>query len=92
LVRHASLSIPEQRRDGTLIRWLEREEAGADWRLIYLKATPELLASRLKKRAERFDANAAFPITAQILAQYLASFEPPSGEGEIVVDAAGPDA
>lgn len=62
------------------------EKAGGQWKLIYMKATPELLQTRLKKRSERFDANAAFPITDDILTAYLHGFEEPLNEGEIVIE------
>jgi predicted kinase len=67
------------------------EQAGARWRLIYLEIDPALLRQRLHARAERFDANAAFPVTDELLTHYLHAFERPSGEGEevIVVTAAG---
>ncbi|WP_173074474.1 AAA family ATPase [Phytohabitans rumicis] len=58
------------------------EQAGGRWRLVYLQVDPALLRARLYERAERFDANAAFPITDGLLARYLDSFEPPYGEGE----------
>lgn len=61
------------------------ERAGGRWRLVYLKADPELLRQRLQARAERRDADAAFPITDALLARYLQAFEPPSGEGEQVI-------
>ena len=61
------------------------EQAGGRWRLIYLETDPRLLRQRLRARAERFDANAAFPITDELLAYYLQAFEPPSGEGEEVI-------
>ena len=60
-------------------------DAGGACRLVYLKAEPELLRKRLAQRAERFDANAAFPITDQTLAMYLRVFEEPRGEGEEVI-------
>jgi len=63
------------------------EQAGGRWRLVYLQADPALLRERLHGRAARFDANAAFPITEGLLARYLESFEPPSGEGEEVITA-----
>jgi len=44
-----------------------------------------VLQRRLADRAQRFDANAAFPITDEILSAYLSGFEVPSGEGEEVV-------
>lgn len=61
--------------------------AGGRWRLIYLKTDPDVLRERLNTRRRRFDANAAFPITDGILADYLAAFEEPSGEGEEIVTA-----
>ncbi len=61
------------------------ETTGGTWRLVHLKVDPELLRKRLDTRAERFDANAAFPITQDILAAYLAGFEEPRGEGEEVI-------
>jgi predicted kinase len=61
------------------------EQAGGRWRLVYLRADPALLRVRLRERVERFDANAAFPITEELLARYLESFEPPSGEGEELI-------
>ena len=62
------------------------EQAGARWRLIYLKADPTLLRTRLDERNRRFDANAAFPITETVLSAYLDAFEEPRGEGETVID------
>ncbi|MEU2614122.1 AAA family ATPase [Micromonospora sp. NPDC007271] len=47
------------------------EQAGGRWRLIYLEADPGLLRQRLHARADRFDANAAFPITDELLSYYL---------------------
>ncbi|GLK99356.1 hypothetical protein GCM10017581_010970 [Dactylosporangium matsuzakiense] len=61
------------------------EQAGGRWRLVYLKADPDLLRRRLDVRADRRDANAAFPITAERLDHYLRVFEPTSDEGEHVV-------
>ncbi|MBS0409568.1 MAG: ATP-binding protein [Proteobacteria bacterium] len=54
-------------------------------RVLHLKAEPALLRERLKVRAERFDANAAFPVTDEILDRFLKGFEAPEGEDEIVV-------
>ena len=45
-----------------------------------------MLTQRLEERTQRFDANAAFPITHDLLASYLASFEEPNGEGEVVIN------
>lgn len=61
------------------------EQAGGQWRLVYLKVHPDELRRRLQIRSQRFDANAAFPITEEILTTYLSAFEEPSGEGEIVI-------
>lgn len=58
---------------------------GCTCRVLYLKAEPALLRARLALRAARFDANAAFPVTEDILDRFLGSFEPPDGEDEIVV-------
>lgn len=63
------------------------ERHGGVWELIYLKVPPDELRQRLLIRSERFDANAAFPITEDILTQYLNGFEIPSGEGETVIEA-----
>jgi len=63
------------------------EEHDREWRLIYLKAAADLLHSRLRERAARFDANAQFEVTPAMLEVFLASFEAPQGEGEIVVRA-----
>lgn len=78
--------------DSSLWRRARREEckrlverAGGRWRLVYLKTNEAVLRKRLAERAGRFDANAAFPITDELLARFLTSFEPPSGEGEEIV-------
>ena len=63
------------------------EQAGGRWRLIYLEIDSTVLRQRLHARAERFDANAAFPITDELLTDYLDAFERPSGEGEEVIRA-----
>lgn len=62
------------------------EQAGGQWRLIYLKVHPDELRRRLKIRSERFDANAAFTITDELLTTFLHGFEEPRGEGEIVIE------
>ena len=54
------------------------------WILLYLKADPAELRARLRERRNRFDANAAFPVTDEILDTYLRSFQEPCGEGELV--------
>jgi predicted kinase len=62
------------------------QNAGGTWRLIYFKTDPGEVRRRLELRATRFDANAAFPITEQVLQQYMAGFEAPSGEDEEVIE------
>ncbi|WP_063510420.1 AAA family ATPase [Paenibacillus gorillae] len=62
------------------------EQYNGVWELIHLKVRPDELRRRLLIRSERFDANAAFPITEDILIQYLNGFETPSGEGETVIE------
>ncbi len=63
------------------------ERAGGCWRLIYLSVPRNVLRQRLDQRAHRFDANAAFAVTDDVLVAYLAGFEAPNGEGEEVVTA-----
>jgi predicted kinase len=60
------------------------EDNGGEWRLIYLKASPELLLRRLKERNKRTDAN-AFPVTEEKLREYIGRFEEPQDEGEEIV-------
>ncbi|GAA0339521.1 hypothetical protein GCM10008967_32330 [Bacillus carboniphilus] len=62
------------------------EEAGGVWELVYLKVSPEVIRKRLDVRNKRFDANAAFPITEDILTSYLSGFEAPIDEGEVVIE------
>lgn len=61
------------------------EDGGGEWKLIYLKVHPNDLRERLRIRSQRFDANAAFTITEEILSSFLKGFEVPSGEGEIII-------
>lgn len=61
------------------------EQAGCRWQLVYLKTPIDVLRARLVDRARRFDANAPFPITDDILARFAAAFEEPAGEGALVV-------
>lgn len=61
------------------------EAHGCAWSLVYLKASPSLLKQRLAARAERFDANAQFPVTGDLLDRFLTSFEAPADEGEMIV-------
>jgi predicted kinase len=61
------------------------ERAGGTWRLLYLKVEPDELRRRLTRRSARVDANAAFPITDEILDRYRNDFEAPRDEGEETV-------
>ncbi len=61
------------------------EDVGGRWRLLYLKVDPAPLGQRLDERSRRFDVNAAFPITKNLLTSYLTDFEEPNGEGEEVL-------
>ena len=61
------------------------EILGASWELIYLNVPPQELRRRLAERSKRFDANAAFVIDDETLARFLHGFEPPIGEGEVVI-------
>jgi len=63
------------------------EDGGGEWRLVYLKVHPNDLRKRLRIQSQRFDANAAFTITEEILSSFLKGFELPSGEGEIIIEA-----
>jgi len=60
------------------------EEHGGNWKLIYLKASPEVLQRRLKARNKRTDAN-AFPVTEEMLNNFIARFEEPTNEGEEII-------
>lgn len=61
------------------------EANGGEWKLIYLKANPELLMTRLKERNKRTDAN-AFPVTEEMLLSYIERFEEPNNEGEEIIE------
>jgi predicted kinase len=60
-------------------------DAGGSWELVYLKVGRGELRRRLAARADRFDANAAFPITDAKLDEFLTGFQEPAGEGEITI-------
>ena len=61
------------------------EAHGGRWRLFYFKAEPEVLRRRLAERNRRADAN-ALTVKEDMLTGFLARFEAPSGEGEVVLD------
>lgn len=60
------------------------EEHGGAWKLIYLKASPEILMQRLKERNKRTDAN-AFPVTEEMLRNFIERFEEPNNENEEII-------
>lgn len=66
------------------------EAHGGRWRLFYFKAEPEVLLRRLAERNRRTDAN-ALTVTEDMLTAFLARFEAPIGEGEVVLDQSPPD-
>jgi predicted kinase len=59
------------------------EDHGASWTLIYLQADRELLLERLFTRNRRRDAD-AFHVTEDHLDRFIARFEVPRGEMEVV--------
>lgn len=98
-VRDELVSLVERGRDVvvdlSMWRRLDRddykaliERTGGRWRLVYLRASPDLLRKRLAERRGRGDANADLPVTDAVLERYLREFEEPSCEGEEVVDVA----
>ena len=62
------------------------ESLGASWRLVHFAVDLDVLRERC---AERFDDPVSVPITDAILAHLADVWEPPDGEGEIVVDGSG---
>jgi predicted kinase len=66
------------------------DEHGGRWKLIYLQADRELLLERLRERNRRRDAD-AFHMTEERLDQFIANFEEPDHEAEIVDPQRRPD-
>ena len=60
------------------------EDNGGEWKLIYLKASPDVLKKRLKERNKLTHAN-AFPVTEEKLQEYINCFEEPKNEGEEII-------
>lgn len=58
--------------------------SGSTWKLIYFKASPEILQQRLAIRSQRTDANAVH-VTPEMLHDFIEQFEEPHGEGETIV-------
>ena len=66
--------------------WERFGRYGVDYSLAQYDEHSAIVERVLRARLVRlFDANAAFPITDDILAAYLDAFEEPSGEGEELV-------
>jgi predicted kinase len=61
------------------------EGHGRPWKLFVLRIHPDVLRSRLAARSRRFDSDAAFPITDDLLYTYLRDFEWPHDEGQIEI-------
>ena len=59
---------------------------GHHCQLIFMSTPEKLLRERLIQRANRNDANAAFPITHELLRHYIRGFEPPSEEDAWTVE------
>jgi len=78
-------SFWQRQRRGDYKELIERN--GGVSRLIYLKVQPDELRRRLHIRSARYDANAAFTISEDILIRFLNGFETPSGEGEEIIEA-----
>lgn len=68
-------------------RWKQLvESSGGRWSLVYMKAPPDVLARRLEARNREVGANAVH-VDPATLGRYMAGFEEPHGEGELVIDA-----
>lgn len=57
------------------------------WKLLYFKASSELITERIEKRNKRRDAN-AFPIKKEMLHNSIKRFEEPFNEGEAIIEQA----
>ena len=62
------------------------EAAGGTWELVVIKTDPRNLPQRLEERRARGEDANAFPVTPEMLEEFIAGFEFPDGEGEIVVE------
>lgn len=60
------------------------ESHGGRWQLLYFKAEPSVLRSRLARRNLHSDAN-ALTVSDDMLESFIARFEAPRGEGERVI-------
>lgn len=61
---------------------------GGKHRIVYLKASEDLLRSRIAGRSVRFDANAALPIDEATIVRFLASFQEPQADEDALLVAA----
>lgn len=61
------------------------ENHGVQWKLIYFKVDPALLADRIEKRNKHGDAN-AFSISSDMLRDFVQRFEEPCLEDEFVIE------
>ncbi|GAA3245936.1 AAA family ATPase [Nonomuraea helvata] len=60
------------------------ESHGCRWELVYLKASPETLRRRLAVRNKLHGANSV-TVSEDLLDRYLAGFEEPVDEGELMI-------
>jgi len=60
------------------------ERAGGRWRLLYFPVDRHELLRRLTERSHRDDAN-ALTVTTHMLDEFTARFQPPSNEGEEII-------
>ncbi|GAA2852434.1 hypothetical protein Acy02nite_51900 [Actinoplanes cyaneus] len=60
------------------------DHAGGRWRLLYFRVDRDELLRRLTERNHRGDAN-ALAVTAHMLDDFIARFEPPHNEGEEII-------
>ncbi len=60
------------------------ESHGGRWELLYFKAEPSVLRSRLARRNHHNDAN-ALTVSDDMLEGFIARFEEPCGEGERII-------
>lgn len=63
------------------------EESGGRWVLVYLDVEADELRRRVRARNQLTvkDGDSAFFVTEQILDSYIAGFERPIGEGEVIL-------
>ncbi|KAF0095131.1 MAG: hypothetical protein E1N59_1177 [Puniceicoccaceae bacterium 5H] len=64
---------------------LIRQHGGTP-QIIYLRLSPVTLRRRLEERSRHGDANAAFPVSLELLQKFIDGFEAPVGEDCWVVD------